>query len=405
MRRGVLCSLCNWNKQRFFHPGAETISYSIDFCTELSRKFIDATREQFVVAYRFLLLVDEFVLLTTGRGMTSRHLRSQYRHFGAMVNRCAANVTHIENCYEYCREFNINRISPLFDGDHYFAHNITKSYDYLKPLLFSRDPTRLRVLFKFRYDQWSEESMRLFVENESLFSTRRMTPPPPPYKKPKSFEVKFKTRPLRNYLEYRHHLSSLQIEDTEDDFSVDFPLYRVEEQPKDFSEFLVIIEPKGLSYFKEANENRLDFTVDKLVATFGEGDADKVNEVLDESVKGSVGLITVSDIREFLHDARMSFRKISKRQIIEKHRRIEKALDMMKYRRGRKIDIDKRKKSSKSLKKKPKAAKGKKKDRKVKKPGSGKAGKKGKLNKKRKDAKKKVGGKKRKGAKSLKAGK
>lgn len=66
---------------------------------------------------KMIMLLDEWIFLATGRRLVSSATnRAVFRRYMAIIDKCKANQD-VENCIELCREFNLNRMSYMFDGE------------------------------------------------------------------------------------------------------------------------------------------------------------------------------------------------------------------------------------------------------------------------------------------------
>lgn len=63
------------------------------------------------------MMLDEWLFLTVNRRLINTAInRAIFRRYIAIVDNCKENKD-VEHCIEFCREFNLNRLSSMFDGE------------------------------------------------------------------------------------------------------------------------------------------------------------------------------------------------------------------------------------------------------------------------------------------------
>ena len=85
------------------------------------------------------MMLDEWLFLAVGRRLVSSATnRAIFRRYIAIVDECK-DYKDVEHCLEFCREFNLNRLSLMFDGEEDVIDSILDNYeDFLKT--FDKNP-------------------------------------------------------------------------------------------------------------------------------------------------------------------------------------------------------------------------------------------------------------------------
>lgn len=311
LRQGSLCAMCDWSAQKHVIMPMETNVYRAGFCFQLVTKAIDVVNTRFAVIYRYLLLIDEYLTLVSGKSIFRQRMRNQYRRYATITERCQKQPGKIEECSDFCREFNINRFTPFFDGDTHFVANFTKEIKPVADLLKSADEQTLLSYFQTRVAQWSNENVNTFVLEQSVLSPRPILLPAK-NNVPRTFQPQFKTDGYKTFLEFKHVSSTIQL-DTMDDEASAYPLYRLNDLPLDISSFTVVFDTiKGFNFFRSFEGSEFKMTVDELlgVLTSG-GNAKQISEIIEPHVKEALDQFFISDIIDFMTDSSMFFKKLA----------------------------------------------------------------------------------------------
>lgn len=314
VRNSVFCTMCNWANHRFFRMGSQNIVYHQQFCGNMTQRFIDRIYNRISEVYRYILLADELLMLLNGEGTFTPEVRNQYRRYISSINKCRADTEKPENCQDFCREFNINRFSPLFDGEPDFVSNFTNAFERQLDSLKSMDGSVLIRFFRFRLEQWSEENIGLFRNETSVLSLNAplantlLVPQ-------RSFPARMRTQGYKNFLEYKHVSNTIQL-DTMDDELSSYPLYYQHDQPQDISLFVVLVNPlRGINFFRDGYQMNLEVSVDALLGSLTSGGStENVDEMLENDVVTMIKDVDLSDIKDFMIDVKMRFSRRAKRK-------------------------------------------------------------------------------------------
>ena len=67
MRKGILCSICNYKNNRYINVGDKEITYSKKFCLAFTGLFVDVLANKYVELAHQLVLLDEWSYLITNK--------------------------------------------------------------------------------------------------------------------------------------------------------------------------------------------------------------------------------------------------------------------------------------------------------------------------------------------------
>ena len=96
---------------------ALTVTYKNSFCTYLTDNFIESLYIKYNLLIKKLLQLDEFVFLSTSRRLfKSSTTRFIYRRYIKVIEKCH-DGKDFNSCSDFCSEFNINRLTFIFDGE------------------------------------------------------------------------------------------------------------------------------------------------------------------------------------------------------------------------------------------------------------------------------------------------
>lgn len=311
-RKGFLCNLCNWRNHQFYNVQSVTVTYNQKFCLELAIKYIDLLWEKYGEIFRFINVMDEFMLLISGKPMIESIDHAIFQRYGSIIKKCKADTSKIANCADVCREFNLNKFTYMFDGEVAVIKAFMKDYEERWKKM--DDPKTMISLFNYRKEQWSQSKLSKFIKEESVLSSKVMDPPGSKDVKKNSFDLEFKSAASKNFVEHFHPTNSVQIETLDDELS-SYALYRMVDAPVDISKFLIVFDPNtGINLKKDSVEMNFEASVDQILALLNSsgGDVKALNEIIDDPVKLLMKDIQIIDIADFINDPIMEFAKVVK---------------------------------------------------------------------------------------------
>lgn len=171
-RRSMICSICDLNKVPFISPDRFELTYSNGFCSSLVSKFHPGLKLFFGVIVRYFLLLDEYSLLASGKGLFDRASRAPMVRAVAAVRKCGKSGSG--SCKYFCRMFKYNRLTTLFDGKFEFLNTFTENYDNQLSRLVKVENNFYRKLFNFRSleAKKSTKSLQKFVGKKNHRAAR-----------------------------------------------------------------------------------------------------------------------------------------------------------------------------------------------------------------------------------------
>lgn len=309
-RQGVLCSMCNWNNNKFYDLDGKTLVVKTSFCMKAIESNIDFFELKYNQLFKFYTLVDEFSYLTMAKRLMRRDSSKMILRFGNLSKECALDYKNLEKCSEICKEFNFNRYSEMWDGEPEIMTNTTVAFEKFTERLSAVSEEELPKLFEFRRQEWENENIDYYIKTES--STSKEIPPQVGKIQIKPYlDFKMTGSTPKKFLDLRLPPNPIQV-DMLDDSLNNISLYRINDRPVDITRLVISFDNvKGLDLEKDSRDMDFNLTVDQLLAKInqGGGDVKAMNEIIEDSVKQMIGKVEIADIFEFSTDAKMFFKK------------------------------------------------------------------------------------------------
>lgn len=316
LRKAFLCSMCDWHNHRYYNVESMTLTYAAPFCTSLIQKYIDLLADKYMDVVRYLLNLDEFYyLITNDRLMKSALDRAIFRRYYLLIDKCKKNPGKAVECFDICKEFSFNTFNYMFDGESKPWEDYVTAFNAVKDALTGEPKDYLR-LFRMRKSAWSVKRLNTFANNHSITSTKVIDNPRNKKKKSNSFKLEFKSQAVKTFVERNHPISSIQVETLDDELS-SITLYKLADEPVDISKFMIVIDTKGgINLFKDARRMNFDTTADQLIALIHSkgGDPNRLDEIIDDSVKEMLKDLQITDIAGFVTDYKLEYDEIAKKK-------------------------------------------------------------------------------------------
>ena len=314
MRGGLLCSICNWHNHRYYDLDARSLTYSTKFCDKLVTKFIDILAEKYMEVVQYLLLLDELFFVLTDHRLMEEHLdRAIFHRYILIIKKCRENPNEPTACEDVCREFNLNRLTYMFDGESKVFLNFIKRFMDIVDTLIGEKEDYLK-LFSLRKKLWSLKVLKEFTTKKSVLGQEIKADPTATKSKKTGFDLKFVTPLVKNYIERHHPINTIHIETLDDEITMT-TLYKLMDHPLDISGFDISFDSNGgIDLVKDSIKLNLDITTEALLALVDAkgGNADSLSEILDEEVKVMLIDLNITDLSNFLTDEHMDFKKMKK---------------------------------------------------------------------------------------------
>lgn len=314
LRRGFLCALCEWNNHTFFNIASSTVTYHGRFCLKIVEKFIQTLSKKYNEYVKLMLLVDEIVYIVSDyRIMENPYHRAIFRRNINIISECEKNTEIIKNCAELCRSFNLNKFSPIFDGeDGIFLGYVNRFNDVLDGLI--GDKKDFLDLFAQKRQKWKKDQLEKFKEHHSVLSKKIIKDPTRTEIKRNKFNLHFRSQATKEFIEVKHHLNSLQIETLDDQIDA-INLYRLSDTPADITNFMIIFEAfAGLDLYRDSKKVNLGLRPEQILSLIHHkhNDANTLSEVIDEKVSKMLMDLQLSDMALFLSEQRLHFKRVGR---------------------------------------------------------------------------------------------
>ena len=310
-RQSLFCTLCDWNSHQFFNPQSMTLQYSQPFCLQIAAKYIDMLWDKYGEIFKLLVLMDEFIFLTTTQRLMTEENKQTFLRYTAIVDRCRLDNSKIASCADVCREFNLNKFNYMFDGEPKMINDFVDSYD--KFFAVMNDDSKLQRNFLYRPQDWSKEKLEQYIALESVLSKNMGVIAQQAIKK-NTFDLNFKSSNVKNFYQYKHPTNTVQIETLDEELS-SYSLYKMIDPPIDVSKFIIVFDPyAGINPMSDSKEMNFEITVDELLALLHSSGTSvaALNEVIDKTVADIMTDLTITDIADFINNPFIEFARIVK---------------------------------------------------------------------------------------------
>ena len=316
LRGGLLCTICDWNNHKYFDLEGRNLTYNIKFCNKLVQKYIDLLSEKYVEVVQYLLLLDEFFFIVTDHRLMEEHLdRAIFHRYILIIKKCKENPNEPLACEDVCREFNLNRLTYMFDGESEVFIKFVKRFMHVIDV-FTGEKEDFLKLFAMRKKVWNLKLLEEFKKKKSVMSSEIKDDPTAKKAKKTGFNLKFVAPLVKNYIERKHPINTIHVETLDDEITIT-TLYKMMDHPLDISGFDIDFDLHGgLDLFKDSKKLNLDITTEALLALVDAkgGNADSLNEVLEKEITDMLVDLKITDLSNFLTDEHMEMKKMQKKK-------------------------------------------------------------------------------------------
>ena len=310
MREAVLCMVCDWHNHNFINSESLTLSYSVQFCHKMIQNFLPTIYQKYNKIFSMLLLLDEWVFLVSGRRLFNSHNdRALFRRYILITERCRQNQQKIEECADFCKQFNVNRFSFMFDGEDKPLRDYVSNFrDFLDE--YESNPQKL---YAERTRKWNFENLKHFQDNYSIVSSKITKDPSEDQEELNSFKLKFNSENSKKYFNDPNYNSPIQIEKL-DDKTDNLLLYRENDNPIDISNYIITFQQGyGINLIEEGKHTNLNLSKEKIISLIENRKTSEkaLNEFILDPVKDTLKTITVDNVQCWFTDAKMRFKRYS----------------------------------------------------------------------------------------------
>lgn len=303
LRKGFLCALCSQESHAYFSPESRAVSLGNKFCLGLVSRFSGVLRVKYVQLFPLLLQIDELFLLATGAGFFTEAERRLYKNLVFWVQACADKPNDLDICAPLCAQFKLNEFGAVYDGEEDLGARVSDFVMERLTKIQTKNPKAVQAMLKFEPKIWTAAHLRLSAaELESIGKKLRA-----PLSRGNFFQLNFKQRGQRGYLEIPDRVSPLQIDllDLDDTKT----LFRLADPPVDFNSLAFRFEENGLNLFEHSENLNFDIQPEILMSLlFNDKLSTRdIDEEIEPEVASIMKVITIIDLNDFHIDASMSF--------------------------------------------------------------------------------------------------
>ena len=305
-KKTMPCLACDWNVQNSINLETTTITYKSSFCLTLVDKYLEPIAEKYEKIVKNLLVLDEWVFIVSGRRlMEEKEDRDVLRRIILIVGKCKKSA-QIKFCDDFCREFNFNKFSYMFDGEqtvweeyvNNFA-NFFQDYTHSQKKVWKKNKKKLGSFKKFF--------------NGSVFSEKIFVDPYMKDYNGQALNINFETKPNDFFIDRhnkgRHNLQ-LQTLDNELD---SLTLFKLNDDPIDLSKFLILFDDvRGIDFFKESKRNNIELPTQTILALIHSkgSDDNSLNEHIEKDVKKIISSVKIDKVADWVGDYNMDFKNM-----------------------------------------------------------------------------------------------
>lgn len=310
MRESVLCMICDWHNHNFINSESLTISYSVQFCHKMIQNFLPTIYDKYNKIFGMLLILDEWVFLVSGRRLFNSHNdRALFRRYILITARCRKNRGKIEECADFCKQFNVNRFSYMFDGEkkplREFSINFRNFLDD-----YESDPIKV---YAERTKRWNYDNLKHFQDNFSILSTKITKDPSENTDELNTFKLKFHSENSKKFFNDPTPSSPIQIEKI-DDKRDNLLLFRQNDDPIDISNYIITFQQGyGINLIEEGKHTNLNLSKEKIISLIENKKSSEkaLNEYILDPVKDTLKTINVTNVQNWFTDAKLRFKRYS----------------------------------------------------------------------------------------------
>lgn len=303
-RKGMPCLSCDWDVQNNINLETKTIIYKSSFCLTLVDKYLDPIAEKYQKIVKNLMVLDEWIFIVSGKRMIEdMDDRSVFKRYNLIINKCKKSA-QIRYCDEFCREFNFNKFSYMFDGEQNvweeYLNNFVEfyqSYTTNKNKVWKSNKRPVRGIKRFK--------------GSSVFSTKIFKDPYMKDYQGTALNINFEAKPNDFFIERNNKGNNeVQIATLDNELN-SLTLYTLNDTPVDLSKFLILFDDvRGIDFYKETRRTNIEVPTSILLALIHSkgNDHTSVNEHIENGVKKVIVPIKINKVADWVQDYNMDFK-------------------------------------------------------------------------------------------------
>ena len=327
LRRGFLCSICEYSNQQFISHQSHTVVYSEKFCKGLYQKFAAVLARQYNVVIHYFIVLNELIFLLTGEEIMDPIEKARYKRYSIITARCEKKM-ETKYCADVCKEFNLNEFSYLWDGQAKMIDDFKVNYETMMSDLMSNRPQKV---FRHDHDHWTDDFIEAFAKKDSVVSKINMEPMTLETVKKNRYHFKFNVHSVPSFLEKKTPSHTIQVDGLDDELD-SFKLFKMAEPPMDISKFKIMIKREGIDLFFEANGSNLEVKPEQFLALLHAkgGSIETLDEVVEDDVVDILKKVNIEKLKGIINDYDLQFsRFVTKRKAKDKPKKERSFLDFL----------------------------------------------------------------------------
>ncbi len=117
--------------------------------------------------------LDEYVQLVFNLKLLNKFDRKIFLRYDLILNKCDNDSKNLDECADYCKEFNLNKYTYMFDGEGKAIERFLKKYLVYKEHV-GQGETILQTKFEKRSKKWEQEASTNndLMDNNSVFTKK-----------------------------------------------------------------------------------------------------------------------------------------------------------------------------------------------------------------------------------------
>ena len=316
LRQGFLCSSCNYENHGQVNGETRTVVYRRSFCEKLVGNFLPVLSKKYRKLFSLLLILDEWAFLTSGRHlMSSATNRAIYRRYINIIKKCQERPLEKDSqqflfhCAQFCREFNLNKFTFMFDGELGVVQDYLRNFDKFFNLL---DSNKAKYFKQRSIDQWSAKDVAHYQKYNSVLNKKIFTDPARQGDSKNSFDLHFKGEVEGTHTLHRHEVNDVEVNSLMDDVD-STRLFETNTSPINLSRFdIQFSRIKGIDVFEDMKGNNFSISKDGILAMihFKHIDNKNLDEVIQDNVEKVLVAVKIKNIASFQLDWQMRFKSV-----------------------------------------------------------------------------------------------
>jgi hypothetical protein len=331
LRKGFICGLCDHNFHLFTDVDSNEITYSANFCSNLVAENIGFLKMKYVDYLNYIFTLVDVLFMITGEELMTKEDMKFFRAAVTDVEKCSAGGEP-GNCNGLCAQYNVNKMSFIWDGEKLPLDHFKEKMGVLLPKL--EDKENAPALLKYDEAHWvaeekkeeeakkaAEEAKKAEGKKEEKKKKKeedKPMPKPDPLSgsaleqvKKDSLHFTFAARSIKEHVAL-HGVPEHEHVPGIDNEAEEFRLYQLAPKPIKIEQFKIKIASLGLDPLQSSKGNNLETSPEEAIELiFAKGsEILPIPEKLADSTKELLTKITIPVIMDFINGQNISFDRL-----------------------------------------------------------------------------------------------